>query len=106
MKTIFTLLTVLCVLGIAAPWADAGGPVIKTTFVAAGHHPVGHPYPGSYHYGGYHGHHSGYHAYRPYPTRVYMPVPAYPVYRYPYYYYYPYNGIYYSTPGFSIGIGF
>ncbi|MBN2580055.1 MAG: hypothetical protein JXB10_13785 [Pirellulales bacterium] len=111
MRSIFILLTSVCVLGFVAAHADAGGPSKK----------AGHPAPfgakiipaGYHHHGGphhrpavYHGPPARWYGYRPYRAPVYVPVPARPVYYYPRYYYYPQGGIYYSTPGFSIGVGF
>ena len=112
MRTMLILLTSVCVLGFVAANADAGGPsksagnpaAFGAKIIPAGYHHHGGPHhvyrahPGVYHRGWY--------GYQPYRGPVYVPVPVRPVYRYPRYYYYPQGGIYYSTPGFSIGVGF
>jgi hypothetical protein len=98
MRTILTILTCVCVLGLTVAVAQAGGP----------HHGVAvKVVPAGYYHGGYYAHH-GYYA-RPYvyPAPVYVPYPAVYVPR-PYVrpcYTYPSATFYYSTPGFSIGVG-
>jgi hypothetical protein len=98
MRTILILLTSVCVLGICVAVADAGGP----------HPGVAVRVPAGYYHGGYYAHHVPAPRAYVYPAPVYVPAPAVYVPR-PYVrpcYTYPSASIYYSTPGFSIGIGF
>ena len=115
MKRILLSLAVLALLGVAGGSAWANG---------YGHYP--HTVPVHHHYyGGYHAYYAprAYYALRvvvappvvvaaPYvvPVPTFPPpayVPAYPPYYGPRSYFYrPYGGVYYSRPGFSVGVEF
>jgi hypothetical protein len=101
MRTILILLTSVCVLGLTAAIADAGGPHYAVGMNVV---PVAHYYPGAYY-----AHHGYCHRPYVYPAPVYVQYPVvYAPRPYPRCYGYPAprSTFYYATPGFSIGVGF